>query len=112
MLCSLPARQTAQGGRSGGQGGQPRGKVVPANTSEIEKGRAAIRKGAHRTVKEKTEIGRQLLAKKAELPWGHFGPWLLEQSGLSQHMAHQCMRLARQVRSQPIKGIVAPATST
>jgi hypothetical protein len=111
MLCSLPARQTAQGGRSGGQGGQPRGKVVPANTSEIEKGRAAIRKGAHRTVKEKTEIGRQLLAKKAALPRGHFGPWLRE-SGLSSHTAHQCMRLARQVRSQPIKGIVAPATST
>ncbi|HEV2901537.1 MAG TPA: hypothetical protein VGX71_27595 [Pseudaminobacter sp.] len=71
-----------------------RGKVDHANASEIEKGRAAFRKGAHRTVKEKTEIGRQLLAKKAALPRGHFGPWLQE-SGLSSHMAHQCMALAR-----------------
>jgi hypothetical protein len=72
-----------------------RGKIDHANASEIEKGRAAFRKGAHRTVKEKIEIGRQLLAKKAALPRGHFGPWLLEQSGLSQHTAHQCMRMAR-----------------
>jgi hypothetical protein len=36
-----------------------RGKVDHANTSEIEKGRAAFRKGAHRTVEEKIEIGRQ-----------------------------------------------------
>jgi hypothetical protein len=70
-----------------------RGKV-DANASEIEKGRAAFRRGAHRTVKEKTEIGRQLIAKKAALPRGHFGPWLRE-SGLSDHMAHQCMRFAK-----------------
>jgi hypothetical protein len=61
--------------------------------SEIEKGRAAFRRGAHRTVEEKTEIGRQLIAKKAALPRGHFGPWL-RASGLS-HMAHQCMTMAR-----------------
>jgi hypothetical protein len=71
-----------------------RGKVYHANVSEIEKGRAAFRNGAHRTVKEKTEIGRQLIAKKASLPRGHFGPWLRE-SGLSHHMAHQCMRFAK-----------------
>jgi hypothetical protein len=76
-----------------------RGKVDHANLSEIEKGRAAFRKGAHRTVKEKTEIGRQLLAKKAALPRGHFGPWLRE-SGLSDQMAHQCMRLAKGERQQ------------
>jgi hypothetical protein len=50
-----------------------RGKVGHANAGEIEKGRAAFRKGAHRTVKEKTEVGRQLLAKKAALPRGHSG---------------------------------------
>jgi hypothetical protein len=71
-----------------------RGKVDHANASEIEKGRAAFRRGAHRTVKEKTEIGRQLIAKKAALPWGHFGPWL-QQSGISPSTAHQCMRLAK-----------------
>jgi aminoglycoside phosphotransferase family enzyme len=40
-----------------------RGKVDHADTSDIEKGHAAFRKGAHRTVEEKTEIGRQLLAR-------------------------------------------------
>ncbi len=65
-----------------------RGKVDIANMSEIEKGRAALRREAHRTVKEKIEIGRQLIAKKAALPRGHFGPWLQE-SGLSPHTAHQ-----------------------
>ncbi|WP_353646997.1 DUF3102 domain-containing protein [Mesorhizobium sp. WSM2240] len=58
-----------------------------------------FRKGAHRTVKEKIEIGRHLIAKKAALPWGHFGPWLRE-SGLSPHMAHQCMAMARGERQQ------------
>jgi hypothetical protein len=76
-----------------------RGKIDHANTSEIEKGRAAFRKGAHRTVREKIEIGHQLLAKKAALPRGHFGPWLRE-SGLSSHTAHQCMRFAKGERQQ------------
>lgn len=36
---------------------------------------------------------RWLLRIKAELPHGHFGPWLDKQEGLSRHMASQCMRL-------------------
>ncbi len=58
-----------------------------------------FRSGAHRTIEEKIEIGRQLIAKKAALPRGHFGPWLRE-SGLGSHLAHQCMRLAKRKRQQ------------
>lgn len=64
------------------------------NASEAVKGRAPFRRGAHRTREEKIEIGRMLIAKKAELPWGHFGPWL-RQSGFSESMARGCMRLAK-----------------
>lgn len=70
-----------------------RGVQTSARVSEAAKGRRMPSR--HRTKDEKIEIGRQLLAKKAALPRGHFGPWLLEQAGLSQHTAHQCMRFAK-----------------
>lgn len=70
------------------------------NASEAEKGRAPFRRGAHRTREEKVEIGRMLIAKKAELPHGHFGPWL-KQSGLSEGTARDCMALARRADSAP-----------
>jgi len=70
------------------------------NASEREKGRAAFRRGARRSIEEKIEIGRMLIARKAELPHGQFGPWLKE-AGLSGHMAQQCMALARRADRAP-----------
>ncbi|MER9298765.1 DUF3102 domain-containing protein [Mesorhizobium sp. M0621] len=60
--------------------------------SEAAKGRST---GARLSEDRKLAIGRQLLESKASLPRGHFGPWLDKQEGLSRHMAHQCMALAR-----------------
>lgn len=51
--------------------------------------------GGHMSIDQKLAIGRRLLAVKASLTRGHFGPWLDKQEGLSQAMAHQCMALAR-----------------
>lgn len=44
---------------------------------------------------QKIEIGRRLLAIKAELPPGHFGPWLRERPEISLGLARQCMRLVK-----------------
>jgi hypothetical protein len=44
---------------------------------------------------ERVRIGRRLLALKAELPRGHFGPWLRDRKDISISMAHKLMRLAR-----------------
>lgn len=63
-----------------------------ARMSEADKGRGVP--GGHRSDREKIEIGRYLLEVKAKLPRGHFGPWLRDKSGLSDGMAHQCMRRA------------------
>lgn len=68
--------------------------VSRINASEAEKGRAPFRRGAHRTREEKIEIGRMLIAKKAALAGGQFGPWL-RQSSLSERLARDCMALAR-----------------
>lgn len=57
----------------------------------------AIPRG-HMSVDLKLEVGRRLLAVKASLPRGHFGPWLEKQQGLSRGMASQCMRLATGAR--------------
>ncbi|TIL94514.1 MAG: DUF3102 domain-containing protein [Mesorhizobium sp.] len=69
--------------------------VRRANESEVEKGRPLFKHGARLSAAEKLALGRELLAKKGELPWGHFGPWLREQSGLSEQTAHRYMRAAR-----------------
>jgi hypothetical protein len=85
-------RETSLTNREAGHG-----KLKRVNESEVEKGRPVFRKGGHRTIEEKIEIGRKLLEMKAELPHGHFGPWLRE-SGISQGLAHDCMKFARSVR--------------
>lgn len=65
------------------------------NASEIGKGRPAYTADRrHRSIDKKVEIGRDLLAKKASLPRGRFGPWL-EASGLSIAVARACMRVPR-----------------
>ncbi|MGO7590044.1 DUF3102 domain-containing protein [Rhizobium leguminosarum] len=42
------------------------------------------------------DLGRKLLAIKAELPHGHFMPWVRDKSGLSYIKAQRYMRLARE----------------
>lgn len=54
-----------------------------------------FQRGIHRGIAEKVAIGRELIAIKAKLPKGHFGPWV-EESGLSRSMAMDCMALARE----------------
>ena len=50
---------------------------------------------AHLSIDQKLAIGRRLLRNKAALHYGHFGPWLDKEEGLSRHMASQCMALAK-----------------
>jgi hypothetical protein len=46
---------------------------------------------------EQRALGRKLLAVKAALPRGHFGPWLRDKSGLSRTQAARYMCLARKI---------------
>ena len=79
-----------------------RHKIGRVNASEIDKGRPAYAADRrHRSVEDKAEIGRELLAKKASLPRGHFGPWLAE-SGLSIGTARACMRAARAAAGEDV----------
>lgn len=73
-------------------------KVRRLNASEIEKGRGTpVRlQSSRRSVKEKIEIGRRLLAKKAEMGIGGFMRWVTEESGVTYDMALKCMKLARE----------------
>ncbi|BCG72681.1 hypothetical protein MesoLj113a_38390 [Mesorhizobium sp. 113-1-2] len=64
----------------------PLGDPAPAETRSIPRG--------HLSVDQKLAVGRWLLKVKAQLPHGHFGPWIETQKGLSRSMASQCMRLA------------------
>lgn len=65
----------------------PLADPAPADTRAIPRGRLSI--------EQKLAIGRWLLHNKASLPYGHFGPWLDKQEGLSRGMALQCMTLAK-----------------
>ncbi|MGY2995838.1 hypothetical protein [Mesorhizobium sp. URHB0026] len=69
----------------------PSNVVVPADPGPADT--RVIPRG-HLSIDQKLAIGRWLLHIKAELPHGHFGPWLDKQEGLSRHMASQCMALA------------------
>ncbi|MBB4272340.1 DUF3102 domain-containing protein [Rhizobium mongolense] len=42
------------------------------------------------------ELGKKLLAVKADLPHGHFMPWVRDESGISYIQAQRYMRLARE----------------
>lgn len=73
-------------------------KVRRANESELDKGRNVFDPsvGSRRlTAAGRVALGRDLLAKKASLPFGEWGPWLLEQP-FSVPFALKCMRLARE----------------
>lgn len=60
----------------------PRSKALPQRWERISD-------------EEKRSIGRKLLAIKSELPRGHFGPWLRDESGLTFSQAQRYMRLAK-----------------
>lgn len=47
-------------------------------------------------MQEKINLGLRLLAIKANLPHGHFIPWVEEKSGLTYSMVQNCMRAARE----------------
>lgn len=71
------------------------GRHVAADYSEIEKGRTTEKlERRHRNEEQKRAIGLQLIEAKASLPHGEFGPWLKER-GISSHLAHTSMQLAR-----------------
>ncbi len=48
------------------------------------------------TDEQAIEAGRKLLEVKESLPWGHFGPWIKKESGVSPQTAQRYMRLAKQ----------------
>ncbi|NML73562.1 DUF3102 domain-containing protein [Rhizobium sp. S-51] len=43
-------------------------------------------------------IGRKLLQVKAQLPHGHFGPWIDKESGITRKQAARFMKAAKQPR--------------
>lgn len=55
-----------------------------------------IDRGRHYSPDEKRAIGAQILKAKSQLSHGHFGPWL-KKRGISAHLAHASMQLARAV---------------
>lgn len=67
-----------------------KGREKRSTISEADKGRREPTR-----VDERVELGRKLLAVKAELPHGHFGPWLREKSGVSPGMAQKAMQMAK-----------------
>ncbi|WP_442583138.1 DUF3102 domain-containing protein [Mesorhizobium sp. ASY16-5R] len=70
-------------------------KASRTNASEREKGRPPFSR-CWRTPQERIEVGRQLMAKKAELPRGEFARWLEGQEGIAAKTAHKYMKLARE----------------
>ncbi|WP_244597451.1 DUF3102 domain-containing protein [Rhizobium hidalgonense] len=46
------------------------------------------------------QIGRELIRIKDQLPHGHFGPWLKENSGLSIGQAQRFMRAAKEAQQE------------
>ncbi|WP_037436207.1 DUF3102 domain-containing protein [Sinorhizobium fredii] len=58
------------------------------------------RVGEANTLERRIELGRRLIKIKADLPHGHFGPWVRDKSGLSPATVHNYMRLAREAGQQ------------
>ena len=73
-------------------------KARHALASEHEKGRLPdYRPQPKRTRQEKIELGRELLAKRAELGRGHaFQKWVIVERDITLSMADGCMKLARE----------------
>jgi hypothetical protein len=53
-------------------------------------------------------IGRKLLQVKAELPHGHFGPWIDEQSGITRSQAARFMKAAKHVETKGGESVAQP----
>lgn len=67
--------------------------------SEREPAAGLIRRAFGRvqlTPDEAIVAGRKLLEVKASLPYGHFGPWIEKESGISYGTAMRYMRLAKE----------------
>lgn len=68
--------------------------ATPSMPHGHQERRLRLTKGVHRTDEEKAEIGRYLIEVKADLPRGHFGPWLRDHD-ISTTLAREAMRQAR-----------------
>lgn len=88
MLYLMARRSATLTGREASRGAQ-----TAARISETAKGREMPSRRRIRD-EEKIALGRRLIEVKAELPRGHWGPWLKRQ-GLPISSAHQAMRLAK-----------------
>ncbi|MER8886137.1 hypothetical protein [Mesorhizobium sp. M0678] len=67
--------------------------MAKADASETEKGRQGFTK-RQRSREELIAFGKRMLAVKASVPHGEFGPWLRDQP-ITYDLALQAMRLAR-----------------
>ncbi|WEX88006.1 hypothetical protein PZN02_000452 [Sinorhizobium garamanticum] len=60
-------------------------------------------KRVRRTKEQEIQYGRELTGIKRSLPHGHFTLWVQEKSGLSLHIAHKFMRMAREADAVELK---------
>ncbi|MER9600084.1 hypothetical protein [Mesorhizobium sp. M0244] len=67
--------------------------MAKADASEAEKGRQGFTK-RQRSREELIALGKRMLAVKASVPHGEFGPWLRDQP-ITYDLALQAIRLAR-----------------
>lgn len=51
---------------------------------------------------EMADLGRKLLKVKAELPRGHFLPWIEEKSGITYSQAQRWMKAARMIEADSL----------
>lgn len=57
---------------------------------------------------QQVTIGRKLLQVKAELPHGHFGPWIDEKSGITRNQAARFMKAAKRAEAKGVKSVAQP----
>jgi hypothetical protein len=70
-------------------------RIVTAAKAAATRIRSLIAEIAEETVRREIRIGRELLAIKARLGHGHFGPWLAAEFGWSDRQARRFMSAAR-----------------
>jgi hypothetical protein len=70
-------------------------RIVTAAKAAATRIRSLIAGIAEETVRREIQIGRELLAIKARLGHGHFGPWLAAEFGWSDRQARQFMSAVR-----------------
>jgi hypothetical protein len=107
MMSDLPSRGSTLGGEPTNQlsakltagGGYDYGDLDPGIIADAKAAAIRIRRltveMAQATVPFEIRIGRELLAVKARLGHGHFGPWLAAEFGWSDRQARRFMRAAQ-----------------